>query len=84
MDRDPGRAAGAGVVIPAACAGHERDRCLRAFEKPLVAPLLRHFTRASFQILGPAFEATLLDVDSPALIWLMLWWMQRRKVFLRL
>jgi len=55
-----------------------------AFEKPLVAALLRHFTRAPFQILGPAFEATLLGVGSLALIWLILWWMHRRKVFVRL
>jgi hypothetical protein len=83
--RDPGRAAEADVVICAACAGHELDRCLyEAFEKPLVAALLRHFTRAPFQILGPALEATLLGVGSLALIWLILWWMHRRKVFLRL
>jgi heparan-alpha-glucosaminide N-acetyltransferase len=59
--------------------------CLyEALEKPLVAALLRHFTHAPFQILGPAFEATLLGVDSLALIWLILWWMQRRKLFVRL
>ena len=59
--------------------------CLyEAFEKPLVAALLRHFTHAPFQILGPAFEATLLGVGSLALIWLTLWWMQRRKLFVRL
>lgn len=59
--------------------------CLyEAFEKPLVAALLRHFTPAPFQILGPAFEATLLGVGSLALIWLILWWMHRRKVFVRL
>jgi len=32
-----------------------------AFEKSLVAALLRHFTRTPFQILGPAFEACLLE-----------------------
>ena len=59
--------------------------CLyEAFEKPLVAALLRHFTRTPFQILGPAFEATLLGATSLALIWLVLGWMYRRKVFLRL
>jgi heparan-alpha-glucosaminide N-acetyltransferase len=59
--------------------------CLyEAFEKPFVAALLRHFTHAPFQILGPAFEATLLGAASLALIWLVLWWMHRRKVFLRL
>jgi predicted acyltransferase len=55
-----------------------------AFEKPLVALLLRHFTHAPFQILGLGFEATLLGAASLALIWLVLWWMHRHKVFLRL
>ena len=55
-----------------------------AFKKPLVAALLRHFTRAPYQIVGPTFEATLLRVASLALIWLILWWMHRRKVFARL
>jgi heparan-alpha-glucosaminide N-acetyltransferase len=67
-----------GMNSIAACCLYE------ALEKPLVAALLRHFTRAPFQILGPALEATLLGVGSLALIWLILWWMHRRKVFLRL
>jgi len=55
-----------------------------AFEKSLVAALLRHFTRTPFQILGPAFEASLLGIGSLALTWLVLSWMHCRKVFLRL
>jgi len=59
--------------------------CLyEALEKPLVAALLRHFTTAPCQMLGPAFEATLLGAASLALIWLVLRWMYRRKVCLRL
>ncbi len=59
--------------------------CLyEAFEKPIAAALLRHFTRGPFQVLGPAFEATLVGAASLALIWLVLWWMHRRRLFLRL
>src|SRR5262249_31876313 len=59
--------------------------CLyEALEKPIAEALLRHFTRAPFEILGPAFESTLVGASSLTLIWLVLWWMQRRRVFVRL
>ena len=59
--------------------------CLdEALLKPLAEALLRHFTRAPFLVLGPALEGTLLGATSLALIWLALWWMYRRRIFVRL
>jgi predicted acyltransferase len=59
--------------------------CLyEALEKPVAEAVLRHFNRAAFDILGPAFESTLVGASSLALIWLVLWWMQRRRIFVRL
>jgi heparan-alpha-glucosaminide N-acetyltransferase len=59
--------------------------CLyEALEKPVAEALLRHFTRAPFEILGSGFEPTLVGASSLGLIWLVLWWMQRRRIFVRL
>ena len=49
----------------------------------LTENLQRHFGSAIFQILGPEFEPMLLGICSFALLWLVLLWMYRRKLFLR-
>jgi heparan-alpha-glucosaminide N-acetyltransferase len=49
----------------------------------LAENLQRHFGSATFQILGPEFEPMLLGICSFALLWLVLLWMYRRKLFLR-
>jgi len=59
--------------------------CLdEAFMKPVSEALLRHFTRVPFDLIGPAFEPTLVGAAALALIGLVLWWMQRRKIFIRI
>ena len=59
--------------------------CLdEALLKPLAEALLRHFTHVPFLVLGSALEGTLLGATSLALIWLTLWWMYRRRIFVRL
>lgn len=46
--------------------------------------LLRHFGHAPFAILGPAFEAALLGAGVLAIFWLILYWLHRRKIFLKI
>jgi predicted acyltransferase len=46
--------------------------------------LLRHLGPAPFAILGPAFEKTLLGAGVLLIFWLILLWMNRRKIFLRI
>jgi predicted acyltransferase len=59
--------------------------CLdEAFMKPVSEALLRHFTHVPFDLLGPAFQPTLVGAAALALIGLMLWWMQRRRIFIRI
>ncbi len=44
----------------------------------------RHIGNAFFTLLGPAFEATLRGAVVMAIFWLILFWMYRRKIFLRI
>ena len=46
--------------------------------------LLRHFGTAPFLILGPAFEPVLRGIGVLIVFWLILYWMYRRKIFLRI
>jgi len=46
--------------------------------------LRRHLGEAPFAILGPAFEHVLLGASILATFWLVLFWMYRRKIFLRI
>lgn len=46
--------------------------------------LLRHFGRAPFAAFGPAFEHTLTGAAVLAVFWLILLWLHRRKIFLRI
>ncbi len=59
----------------------------------LIAHLCEDFVSSSlrinigmrpFEIFGPAFEPLLFGAAMLAIYWLMLWWMFRRKVFLRI
>jgi predicted acyltransferase len=43
-----------------------------------------HFGRAPFQIWGPAFEPLLLGIAVLSVNWLVLYWMYRRKLFVRI
>jgi predicted acyltransferase len=46
--------------------------------------LERHLGEAPFAILGPAFEHVLLGASVLAVFWLALFWMYRRRIFLRI
>lgn len=51
---------------------------------PLAENLLRHFGKRPFQIFGPELQPALIGACSLLILWLILLWMYRRKVFLRL
>ena len=46
--------------------------------------LVRHFGRGVFLVLGPPFEAVLRGAAVLMVFWLVLYWMQRRRIFLRI
>jgi heparan-alpha-glucosaminide N-acetyltransferase len=46
--------------------------------------LIRHFGTAPFLIMGPAFEPVLRGIGVLIVFWLILYWMYRRKIFLRI
>jgi heparan-alpha-glucosaminide N-acetyltransferase len=46
--------------------------------------LRRHLGAAPFAILGPPFEPVLLGASTLLVFWLILFWMYRRKIFLRI
>jgi predicted acyltransferase len=48
------------------------------------AALVRHLGTAPFAILGPPFEPVLRGVGVLIVFWLILYWMYRRKIFLRI
>jgi len=48
------------------------------------AALVRHFGTAPFAILGPPFEPVLHGFAIMIVFWLILFWMYRRKIFLRI
>jgi heparan-alpha-glucosaminide N-acetyltransferase len=54
------------------------------FENFIRSALVTHFGENAFQILGKPFEPLLLGGASLLVLWLMLFWMQRRKIFLRI
>ena len=59
--------------------------CLNeAFMGPISQALVRHLPAAAFRVLGPAFEASLVGAGALALIWLILLWMHRRRIFVRI
>src|SRR4051812_12629506 len=46
--------------------------------------LVRHLGRAPFMVMGPPFEPVLRGVGVLIVFWLILYWMYRRKIFLRI
>ena len=46
--------------------------------------LARHFGQALFTVLGPPFEPVLKGAAVVFVFWLVLWWMYRRRIFLRI
>lgn len=59
--------------------------CLyEAFMDPISRALVRHLPQAVFGLLGPAFQATLVGASALLVAWLMLFWMHRRRVFVKI
>jgi predicted acyltransferase len=54
------------------------------FVGPTEAALVRHLGQAPFAVLGPAFEPTLVGATALLVTWLVLLWMQKRKIFIRI
>jgi len=54
------------------------------FERGIIDGLNRHLTRAPFQILGEGLETPVRGLAVLAIFWLSLWWMYRRKVFVKI
>ena len=50
----------------------------------VVAALRMHLGRGIFDVLGQAFAPIMVNGAALAILWLMLWWMYRRKIFLRI
>jgi predicted acyltransferase len=53
-------------------------------EEFLISTLHTHFGYAPFRILGPGYEPFLLGVAVMLCFWLMLYWMYRQKIFIRI
>lgn len=49
----------------------------------VLSALLRHFGTAPFAVLGPPFEPVLRGAGVLIVFWLILYWMYRRRIFLR-
>ena len=54
------------------------------FENFIRSALVTHFGENTFRILGAPYEPLLLGAATLLVLWLMLFWMQRRKIFLRI
>ena len=54
------------------------------FDGYVAKNLTTHLGAGLFRLLGPAFEPLLLGAATLAVLWLVLWWMYRRKLFLRI
>ena len=63
--------------IAAYCLVHLSDGFIRS-------SLLTHLGKASFLIFGKPFETFLLGTSSLLVLWLILFWMYRRKIFLKI
>jgi predicted acyltransferase len=51
---------------------------------PVADALVRHLGRGPFLALGPAFERTLSGAAALLVVWLILHWMYRRRIFIRI
>lgn len=54
------------------------------FESFIEKNLVTHLGTGIFRVLGPAYEPLLHGAATFALMWAMLWWMYRRKIFLKI
>jgi predicted acyltransferase len=54
------------------------------FAGAIAANLLLHFGEAPFRLFGDAYRPFLLGLDTVCVMWLMLFWMYRRRIFVRL
>jgi predicted acyltransferase len=50
----------------------------------IVATLQRHFGTWMFRVLGPEYQPLLENISVGAVVWLVCYWMYRRRIFLRL
>jgi predicted acyltransferase len=53
-------------------------------EHPVSEALVRHLGRAPFLLLGPPFEPVLLGIGVLLVFWSILYWMYRRKIFIKI
>jgi predicted acyltransferase len=53
-------------------------------EEPVTRALVRHLGAAPFTLLGPPFEPVLKGAAVILVFWLVLWWMYRRRIFLKI
>ncbi len=51
---------------------------------PVADALVRHLGRGPFLALGPAFERTLVGAAALLVVWIVLHWMYRRRIFIRI
>jgi predicted acyltransferase len=51
---------------------------------PVAEALVRHLGRGPFLALGPAFERTLVGAAALLVVWVVLHWMYRRRIFIRI
>ncbi len=59
--------------------------CLfEALMGPIAEALVRHLPAAAFDALGPIYRQTLVGAAALLVIWTILFWMQRRRIFLRI
>lgn len=54
------------------------------FESFIEKNLVAHFGSGVFRIFGPAYEPLLHGAATLALMWAMLWWLYRKKIFLKI
>jgi len=62
------------------------DQAAPALGRDVIDPnaLVRHLGRGPFLALGPAFERTLVGAAALLVVWLILRWMYRRRIFIRI
>ena len=52
--------------------------------RPIADAVVRHAPLAALEALGPVWERTVVGAASLLLIWTILLWMHRRRIFLRI
>jgi len=53
------------------------------FQESIIRMLRRHLGEGAFRVAGPAFEPVLLGAAAMLTLWLILYWMYRRKLFVK-